>query len=142
MLTQLLAIALTVIQPAQTGLEGHWTNPGRSVIISITPCSDTFCGRVEWASEKAKADARKGGTDPLIGAELLKEIVPDGQGRWSARLFVPDVNKTSKAELRLLGRDLLKVRGCAVGRVICRSQVWTRMAAESVTPSPQLEPKR
>jgi uncharacterized protein (DUF2147 family) len=127
MLPHLLAIALTVTQPVPTGLDGHWTNPSGSVIISITPCNDTFCGKVEWASEKAKADARKGGTDPLIGTELLKDIVPYGQGRWRAQLFVPDLNKTSKAELRLMDRDRLKVRGCAVGRVICKSQVWTRL---------------
>jgi uncharacterized protein (DUF2147 family) len=141
MLPHLLAIGLTVVQPDQTGLDGRWINPGGSVIISIAPCNDTSCGRVEWASEKAKADARKGGTDPLIGAELLKDIVPYGQGRWRARLFVPDLNTTSKAELRLLGRDLLKVRGCAVGRIICKSQVWTRLAVESVTPGLQWEPQ-
>lgn len=142
MIPQCLLIALAVIQPNPTGLDGHWTNPNRSVIISIAPCNGTFCGRVEWASEKAKADAREGGTDPLIGAVLLKDIVQDGQGRWKARLFVPDVHKTSKAKLRLFGRDLLKVTGCAVGGVICRTQVWTRLAAEAETSGLHEEPRQ
>ena len=126
----LLAFALVFLQPAESGLEGRWSNPNGSVVISINPCNASLCGRVEWASEKAIADARKGGTDPLIGAELLSEIVPHGEGRWKTRLFVPDLNKTSKAELRLLGLDQLKVTGCLVGRVGCKSQIWTRVVSE------------
>ena len=128
----LLALALTLLQPVSpddAALGGHWRNPSGTVIIAITPCGESFCGRVTWASEKAIADARKGGTDPLIGVELLKELVPKGEGRWKARLFVPDLNKTSKAELRQLARGQLKVTGCAVGRLLCKSQVWTRTEA-------------
>jgi len=85
---------------------------------------------VEWASEKAMADARKGGTDQLIGARLLTDIIPSGDGRWKARLFVPDLNKTSRAELKLLGLDQLKVSGCLIGRLACKSQLWTRIEAQ------------
>lgn len=126
----LLVLAAALTQPAEltdASLEGRWRNPNGSVIISITICSESLCGRVEWASDKAVADARNGGTDPLVGAELLSDILPRGDGRWNARLFVPDLNKRSKAELRLSGGDQLKVRGCLVGRVICKSQVWTRV---------------
>lgn len=128
----LLALALILAQPAgpaEPALEGHWRNPSGTVIIAIAPCGEMFCGRVQWASEKAMADARNGGTDPLIDAELLTEIVPNGDGRWKARLFVPDINKTSKAKLRQLASDQLKVTGCAVGRLLCKSQVWTRTEA-------------
>jgi uncharacterized protein (DUF2147 family) len=130
---QLLALAVILSQPAEpseTGLEGRWRNPSGSVIISITQCEQSFCGRVQWASDKAVSDARRGGTDPLVGAKLLTDIVPRGKGRWSARLFVPDIHKTSRAKLRLLGLDQLKVTGCAAGRIICKSQVWTRATAE------------
>ena len=87
----------------------------------------------EWKamlSPEAFQVARKHGTDPLVGAKLLSDTVPHGEGRWRARLFVPDLDKTSKAELRLVGLDRLKVTGCAVGRLLCKSQVWTRVAAE------------
>lgn len=66
----------------------------------------------------------------MVGAELLSDIVPVGEGRCKARLFVPDLNKTSKAELRQLGINQLKVIGCAVSRRICKSQVWSRKGAE------------
>ena len=127
-MSRLLALTVILAQPAETGLEGRWRNPSGSVLISIASCDEPLCGQVEWASEKAIADARRGGTDPLIGAELLSDIVPIGEGRWKARLFVPDLNKTSKVQLHLLGLDQLKVTGCALGRVVCKSQIWTRAA--------------
>jgi uncharacterized protein (DUF2147 family) len=125
-----LAVALALAQPAEPGLEGRWSTPDGAVIIVISPCDSTLCGRVEWASEKAMADARKGGTDQLIGARLLTDIIPSGDGRWKARLFVPDLNKTSRAELKLLGLDQLKVSGCLIGRLACKSQLWTRIEAQ------------
>jgi uncharacterized protein (DUF2147 family) len=123
----LLALALVQTDaPLDSGLEGHWRNPGDSVVILIAPCGEELCGRVQWASEKAAADARKGGTDPLVGATLISRIVPRGPDRWDARLFVPDLNRTSKAQLRVAPSGTLKVTGCAVGRVLCKSQTWTR----------------
>ena len=133
MLLPVLISAIALAQaagPAAAPIEGRWRNPIDSVIIIIIPCGQSLCGRVDWASEKAKADARKAGTDPLMGAELLSGIVPKTKGWWSGRLFVPDLRKTSKAELRLIGLDRLKVTGCGVGRLICKSQIWTRTTAE------------
>lgn len=126
----LAAIFQSPAEPAASGLEGRWRNPSGSVIVAITPCDQSLCGLVQWASEKASSDARKGGTDPLVGVMLLSDIEQRDEGRWNARLFVPDLNKRSKAELRILGPDQLKVTGCAVGRIFCKSQVWTRAEPE------------
>jgi uncharacterized protein (DUF2147 family) len=100
------------------------------VIISIAPCGEAMCGRVQWASDDAVADARRGGTDPLVGVELLSGFVAKDENRWKGRLFVPDLKRTSKAEVRQLGPDQVKVTGCAVGHLVCKSQVWTRTEAE------------
>lgn len=130
MVLPLLTLVTMLAQPGETALEGYWRNPSGSVIISIAPCGEAMCGRVEWASDKAVADARKSGTDPLVGVELLSGFMPKGENRWKSRLFVPDLKKASKAEVRQLGPDQIKVTGCAVGRLLCKSQVWTRTEAE------------
>ena len=75
---------------------------------------------------KAKADARKGGTEELIGAQLLTGLEEKQSSRWSGRLFIPDINKRSRAKLELTTPDRLKVSGCLVGKMLCRSQTWTR----------------
>ena len=78
------------------------------------------------ASERARADARRGGTEKLVGAQLLTHLDNTGQGEWRGRLFVPDIDKRSKAKLQLVAPDQPKVSGCLAGRVICKSQTWTR----------------
>ncbi len=125
----LVMLTMIVVQGGAPSLEGRWRNPSGSVIVAIAPCGEALCGRVEWASDKAQADARKGGTDPLVGVELLNSFKSKGDGRWNGRLFVPDLNKRSKAELRQLGPNQVKVTGCAIGRLVCKSEVWTRTEA-------------
>jgi len=107
-------------------VEGRWKNPSGRVVVAIEACGEALCGTVISATESARADARRGGTEQLVGTQLMSGFTPAGPGTWRGRMFVPDLNHRSKAELRLLGDSQLKVTGCAVGRMICKSQLWTR----------------
>ena len=78
------------------------------------------------ASDKAKADARKGGTTELIGTVLLSHFKSTGTGKWSGKLFVPDMNIRTKARLQQTSADQLKVSGCGPTGLVCQSQLWTR----------------
>jgi uncharacterized protein (DUF2147 family) len=108
---------------------GYWTNESASVVVLIAPCGDNaWCGTVQSASKKAQADTRRGGTSELVGTELLHHFRPVAPGRWKGRLFIPDLNRRSSAEIRQLDANRLEVRGCAIGHLLCRSQVWARAA--------------
>ena len=109
---------------AQSTIEGQWKSPGGNSIIGIGPCGGTLCGTVLWASEKAKLDARKG-TSQLIGAQLLTNLKPKGSG-WQGRLFIPDQNMRATARIQLVSAQLLKVSGCALGKALCKSSLWSR----------------
>lgn len=122
--TLLMAAHADTLPGAPTGF---WANPAGSVIVEISMCGENaLCGHVHWASDEAAADARAHGTDPLRGTELLHQFVPAGEGRWKGRLFVPDLRQTSRAELRVISNQQLKIVGCAVGRLLCKSQTWSR----------------
>ena len=121
----LLALAAMAVA-ADAPIEGKWKNPSGSVVVAIEPCGGAWCGTVTSASDGAKADARRGGTATLIGTRLMTGFKPAGGGRWRGRLFIPDMNHRSNAELRIAGANQLKVTGCMVGRMICKSQMWTR----------------
>lgn len=121
-----MAALVAAAGTAPPSIAGGWVNPARSVTVAIAPCGDEYCGTVEWASDKAAADARRGGTDPLVGTRLFTRLAPKGDRRWAGRVFVPDINKTSRATLSLVAPDRLKVTGCAVGGLLCKSQLWTR----------------
>ena len=106
---------------------GIWTNPQRSVQIRIQPCGKALCGVVIWANAKAQADARKGGTDMLIGADLFTGFVPAGDMVWRGKVFVPDMGKTFSGTVKRLNPTTLRAEGCLLGRVLCKSQDWTRV---------------
>ena len=125
MIAAATALAI-VLQPGPVDPQGQWRNPQGSVIVSIAPCGDALCGVVNWASDSAKADARRGGTDQLVGTEVLSQFTPHAPARWRGRLFVPDLNKRPKAEMHLVGADELKVTICGAVGLVCKSQVWTR----------------
>jgi uncharacterized protein (DUF2147 family) len=120
------ALAAIVLQPGPVDPQGQWRNPQGSVIVTIAPCGEALCGVVNWASDSAKADARRGGTDQLVGTEVLSQFSPHASGRWRGRLFVPDLNKRPKAEMRLVGSDQLKVTVCGAAGLLCKSQLWVR----------------
>lgn len=129
-LATIALLALTAAQeppspPAPPSIEGQWRSPGGNSIITIAQCGSSLCGTVAWASEKAKKDARKA-TDQLIGTQLLTNLEQRRDGRWQGKLFVPDKNIRVIAKLQLISAEQLKVSGCAVGKSLCKSQLWTR----------------
>lgn len=126
----LLLAAFAAQASAQTAssIDGRWINPDRTVIIGISPCGATRCGIVDWATEQAKQDAAK--HDPtLVGSALLTDLTPSGATKWKGRLWVPDQNLRVSAKIQLIDAEHLKVAGCALGGLMCNSQVWEKAPA-------------
>lgn len=115
-------------QPASADAFGVWRNPKDNVRVEIRPCGEAACGTVVWASPKAQAKARKAGTESLVGTQVLKNLELDQRrGVWRGKVFVPELNRnfTGLAEPVDAGRLLAK--GCIVGGLLCKSQVWTKV---------------
>ena len=111
---------------ASAPFEGRWVNPKKSVIIEVAPCGQAYCGTVVWATDRAKANARKGGTANLIGTRLISGVRQTGNGTYKGRGFVPKQNIHAPATIRVAGNNTLIVKGCALG-FICKEQRWTRV---------------
>lgn len=112
---------------AQTQPTGVWRNPRNSVHVRIQPCGRDMCGIVVWANERARQKAREAGTANLIGAQLFRRFRQQGGGLWGGQVFVPDRARTVSGTLRVAGRSAV-VSGCLLGRLVCRSQTWTRVS--------------
>ena len=121
-----LAGAAQAAQKNQTA-NGVWQNPSGSVRMRIAPCGSQICGKVISANAKAKADAARGGNPDFIGVNLLRDFNRTGPASWSGQVFVPDINRTVSGTLVKGSPRSITVRGCAVGRVGCRDQVWTKV---------------
>ena len=127
-LALLFAASMPASASAQASIEGRWTNPKRSVIIEVARCGQAYCGTVVWASAKAQANARKGGTQNLIGKRLVSGARPIGNGVYKGRAFVPKRNIHSSATIRQTGPNTMVVEGCALAGLICKEQRWTRVS--------------
>lgn len=131
---RVLLIASTLVTtlpssaPAADRSFGVWKNPSGSVQVRAEPCGDKMCGTVVWASDKAKADAAKGGTADLIGLQLFRGFVLEKPGVWRGKVFVPDIAKTFSGTVSVVNKDTLKGAGCLLGRFGCKSQLWTRIS--------------
>jgi uncharacterized protein (DUF2147 family) len=120
-------LALTLLtltaQAPRSPIEGFWKNPIGSAIIAIAPCGNALCGKVVWASERGRREASKGSAH-VVGTTVLTEMTPNGN-RWTGTLFIPD-DIHVPARLQLLNPRQLKLTGCIMAGLFCRSQIWTR----------------
>jgi uncharacterized protein (DUF2147 family) len=117
-------LALTAAQPMPAPITGLWKNPIGSAIIAIAPCGTAYCGTVVWASARGQREVAKT-TANVVGTTVLTGLRPT-DGRWTGNLFIPDDNIHVTARLRLLDHRRLELTGCALLRLICRTQLWTR----------------
>lgn len=131
MISLVLVIGIAAPALAQGGDDQHpwgrWKNPFNSVHMEVSPCGELVCGKVVYATDKAKADAAKGGNPDFMGVNLLQDFKRTGNASWAGKVFVPDLNHRFNGELTLEEDDSLLVKGCAVGKVGCKHQVWTRV---------------
>jgi uncharacterized protein (DUF2147 family) len=124
-LTTLFIAASAVAQPrATTPVEGYWKNPIGSAIIQIAPCGETLCGKVVWASARGQHEVAKN-TSNVVGTTVLTNL-KYARGHWAGSLYVPDDNIHVSAKLQLIGDGRMKLTGCGLMGLICRTQIWTR----------------
>jgi uncharacterized protein (DUF2147 family) len=124
-LTTLFVAASAVAQPrATTPVEGYWKNPIGSAIIQIAPCGETLCGKVVWASARGQREVAKN-TSNVVGTTVLTNL-KYARGHWAGSLYVPDDNVHVSAKLQLIGDGRMKLTGCGLMGLICRTQIWTR----------------
>jgi uncharacterized protein (DUF2147 family) len=107
-------------------MTGTWVNPRGTVSVRTGRCGDRLCGWIVWLSRAAAADARDGGVGNPLGTEVLRDYRSDGDGHWRGIVFVPDMGRSFSSRLELVGPGALKISGCLVAGLICRSQTWRR----------------
>jgi uncharacterized protein (DUF2147 family) len=121
--------AATAAQPsAPAPIEGLWKNPSGTAIIEIAPCGSFLCGTVAWASERGQREAAKGAPQ-VVGTAVLTGLASTQNNRWTGTLFIPDDDIHVSARLEMIDKRQLKLTGCALIGLFCRSQIWTRADA-------------
>lgn len=83
-----MSICLPVVAASASadGTGGVWRNPQDSVHVEVRHCGASMCGTVIWANERAIADAKRGGTDNLIGLQLFRDFSMETPAHFSVAI--------------------------------------------------------
>lgn len=119
----LFALVFAPLANAEGEVLGKWntekSEEGAWLTVDIQPCGDKLCGTIVDAHEVKDAS--------IVGTEMIKGMQQKTDTAFSkGKIYAPDTKKWYKSKMKLKGTDTLKVSGCVLGGVICRSQTWTR----------------
>lgn len=121
-------LLLTAAAPRpDVGLEGKWRNTRNTVHLRLAPCGNAICGTVVWANQEAETHARKGTGKGIVGVQLLSGLRQRGDGKWHGQAFVPAVNSRAAATVTRVSDDKVRVSGCVLGGIVCKTQHWHRI---------------
>ena len=116
---------------------GTWVTEGGKSRVRIADCGGAICGTIVALQEpndpatgkpktdKNNADAAKRNR-PMIGVQIVLGMKPNGANRWSGQVYNAEDGKTYSGNVTLTGANSLKLEGCALGGLVCKSQTWTR----------------
>lgn len=133
--TACLAAALTPAHAAEP--LGTWYTAEQKSTVRVAACGNAICGSIvalkepnDPATGKPKIDRNNADAGqrnrPIIGVPIVIGMKPDGAGKWSGQVYNPEDGKTYSGSLTLTGANSLKVEGCVMGGMICKSNDWTR----------------
>lgn len=122
-----LAAVLCGAAAPQKPIYGMWENPRGTVQVRTGACGANLCGWITWATDEAIRDAREGGTEHLIGTEIMQDYKQTDKARWEGHVFVPDWGNSFYSTIRQLNNDNIRVSGCILHGLVCKSQLWHRL---------------
>jgi uncharacterized protein (DUF2147 family) len=116
---------------------GTWLTEGGRSRVRVASCGAGLCGTVIWLKEpddpetgKAKLDKKNADASkrnrPLIGVAILLNAKPSGANKWVGQVYNAEDGKTYDGTLTEVSPTSLKLEGCALAGLVCRSQTWTR----------------
>ncbi len=135
LLIPLLALAATTSTASANGGAtsaaatpfGTWTNPSRSLAVRIQSCGQQICGSIVAATREAESDARDSGVNELVGIQLLSDYHQSSARRWDGTVYVPDMGRRFSSHIVQTNQNVLRISGCLIGGMLCKSQDWTRI---------------
>jgi uncharacterized protein (DUF2147 family) len=127
---------LTASNANAAGVDAVWLSNDGKARIKIEPCGANLCGTVVWLAEpldpatgKPKLDKNNPDNSlrsrPVLGSRML-EAKPESDGKWRGTIYNGQNGRTYDVTIHVEDAAL-KIEGCAMGGVFCRTQTWTRV---------------
>jgi len=144
----LLTAGLTTPAFAQGAIDGRWLTQDKRAIVEVAPCGPKECGKIVWVKDPISPETGKPRHDknnpdealqkrPIIGLPTLSGIAPNNDGNWDAVSYDPRDGGTHDITIRISSKgDKIELKGCALGGLVCRSEIWTKAPAPVAQPAP------
>jgi len=124
-----LALLVAAATPATADPSGTWLTQSGDTKVHIARCSNSYCGTIVWqktpSNDTKNPDPAKR-SRPLVGVQMIHGMTASGANQWSGQLYNPQDGKTYTGKLSLEGGDRMKLSGCVMGGLFCKSQTWTK----------------
>ena len=117
---------------------GVWLTNEDDARVRIYRCGQDLCGAILSLKEpndpatgkpkldKFNKDASLRGR-PVVGIELITGLKPKGASdQWEGSLYNPEDGNTYIGILTIESLLTLKLQGCVLGGLICKSETWKR----------------
>jgi uncharacterized protein (DUF2147 family) len=109
---------------------GTWLRSSGSSKIRIEACGNALCGTVVWEKNPRKdiynPDPAKR-EEPVVGRRVLLGLKPtDTADQWKGEVYNAEDGKTYTGYVTLQSDGSLKLQGCVLGGLICKSDQWSR----------------
>ncbi|MGC1465421.1 MAG: DUF2147 domain-containing protein [Pseudolabrys sp.] len=118
---------------------GKWYTAENRAQVRIVPCGhNNLCGDIVWLKESKDPQTGKPKTDinnpdsakrnrPLIGVRIVLGLTPSNTpDKWQGQVYNADDGRTYNGYLTMTSANTLKLQGCVLGGIFCKSQDWTR----------------
>lgn len=129
----ILAVLLSaaIAGPARAAVpDGTWLSQSGATKVRIAPCGSSYCGTITWVKGPETKDVKNPDAAkrdrPLVGIQLIYGMIPDGDA-YQGKLYDYTSGKTYSGKLKTDGGSQLKLSGCVLGGLICRSETWSRV---------------
>jgi uncharacterized protein (DUF2147 family) len=104
-------------------IEGVWqteVDDGAYALVTIAPCAAAYCGTISLTFD-ASGEYRS----PNVGRQIVRDMVPQGGGRYEGRVWRPSNDRVYLGRITLEG-DRMALRGCVAGGLLCARQTWVK----------------
>jgi uncharacterized protein (DUF2147 family) len=117
---------------------GTWFTEEGKATVKIAACGPALCGTITALKDANDPDTGRPRTDknnaeaslrnrPMIGVQIVLGMKPSGTAnKWSGQVYNAEDGKTYTGNLTLQDANTIKLEGCILGGLVCKSQTWTR----------------
>jgi uncharacterized protein (DUF2147 family) len=115
---------------------GLWLLPKGKGQVRVAECGGELCATIVSLKKpndkqgRPKVDRKNPDpakrSRPVVGLSLLTGMKPEGEA-WKGRVYNPDDGRTYYGSVTQDGEAKLRLQGCIVSGLLCKTQVLTRI---------------